>query len=453
MHMTGRPIDRLLDFATTATFPGLSAQVQHQAHRTVLDTLGAMVAGGITPTVGITACFARTMNPGGQCTVIGLGKVAGSPGAAMANACAANALDIDDGFRLAKGHPGAAVIPAALAVAEATGRSGAEFLTAVTVGYEAAMRAGVIWHKHLARSEMDFPGTGSWAAMGSAVAAAMLLGLNRGQTEHALGIAEYHAPMAPIMRVVREPSMLKDGIHWGAFVGVSAAQLAAAGFTATRSIFSFPESEPYLETLGTDWWIHRLYIKFFPCCRWAQPPVAAILQLREAGAFDAEEVDQINVETFEAATHLRTIHPRSTEEAQYSLPFPVAAAAVRGRVGPEEVAGDGLTDPAIRRMAERVRMQSAPDLEARFPKECLARVRVTLKDGRELSAGPIQAPGDADQPSTDAELVAKFRGLAASTLHQSDYSLLERAALGCAELASTEPITDLLARVRLAASH
>src|SRR5262249_44741186 len=155
------------------------------------------------------------------------GLRASEAGAAFANGCLANALDIDDGSRPIKGHPGAVVFPAALAAAESRRASGREFLVALAVGYEVAIRAGIALHT----SYRYYHGSGAWGALGAAAAAGRLLGLTTDQLTNALGIAEYHGPLAPIMRCVEHPAMVKDGIGWGAMAGVSAALLAREGFT------------------------------------------------------------------------------------------------------------------------------------------------------------------------------------------------------------------------------
>jgi 2-methylcitrate dehydratase PrpD len=386
--------------------------------------------------------YAAAVFPGREATVIGAGRVCNAAGAGLANACTANALDIDDGFRPAKGHPGAVIIPAALAQAETCGATGAEFLAAVALGYEIGMRASVAWH----RSRPTFHGSGSWGAIGAAAACASLLGLDARQTWHALGIAEYHAPYAAIMDAVEHPAMVKDGIHWGALAGVTAAQLAERGFTGTPPLLTLPAQADLVITLGQEWWIERLYFKFFPCCRWAQPAVAGALALRERHGITARQVAAVHVAAFENAMYLVTRQPRNTEEAQYSLPFPVAAAVVRGQVTPEETAGNGLADPAILEMAERVEMSVDPTLEARFPAETLERVTILLTDGRTFSIGPLGAPGDVSAPPTDEELRSKFFGLVTPAIGEARAEVLFGAVSRCAELESVRHLTELLCR-------
>ena len=218
--------------------------------------------------------------------------------------------------------------------------------------------------------------------------------LSPAQTEMALGIAEYHAPIAPIMTCVEHPAMVKDGIHWGALVGVTAAHLAAEGFTGIPGILAQADQSERMATLGEEWWIAKLYYKFYPCCRWAQPPIAGALQLRAEHDLDAGQIDSVEIRTFDAATHLTTRRPSTTEEAQYSLPYPVACALVHGKVGVEEITR--LDDPQILAISDRIKMSVDHELESRFPTEALARVTIRTTANRELAIGPVAAPGDRD---------------------------------------------------------
>jgi 2-methylcitrate dehydratase PrpD len=368
----------------------------------LLDIVGAMIAGADLPCTQAMRRFTAAQMPGDQATIIATAERASVIGAALTNACAANALDIDDGYRPAKGHPGAVIWPVVLALGESLDVDGETMLTAAAVGYEIAMRASEYWHSHPHRGP-SYHGSGSWGSVGAAAAAAKLQQLSREQTAHAMGIAEYHAPIAPIMTCVEHPAMVKDGIHWGAFCGITAAQLAREGFTGIPCSLD--------DKIDGTWRVMRTYFKLFPCCRWAQPAVACILSLRDQHHITAADIKAVRIETFEAATHLVTRRPCNTEEAQYSLPFVAACAAVRGHVGVDEVAGSGLSDEAVLAVADNIIMQPADDLDARFPAEAMARVTLTLHDGRDISAGPLPAPGDADAPPSDEALRGKFREL------------------------------------------
>lgn len=206
----------------------------------------------------------------GTATIIGADATSTPVGAALANGFAASALDLDDGYRPVKGHPGAVVFPAVLSAAEQAVSTGAEFLTALVIGYEVAIRAGLALHPFYG----FYHGTGAWAPIGAAAGAARLLCTDTEQICHALGIADFHAPITPEIRSVDNPSMLKDGIGWGAMVGLSSAHLASRGFTGIPSLFDTDSSEPDLTgNLGREYLLYGLYFKPHACCRglWPAP--------------------------------------------------------------------------------------------------------------------------------------------------------------------------------------
>lgn len=435
------------DFILRARYGDFPKAVRKQLSKNLLDLFAATIAGLAAPAARIMADYAAIAFPGSEATIAGRGRIGSAPGAALANACAANALDVDDGFRPAKGHPGAVVIPAALATAQAENASGADFLAAVAVGYEVGMRAGTIWHDHPHRGP-SYHGSGSWGSLGAAAACARLMGLGPREVEHALAIAEYHAPLAPIMDCVRHPAMVKDGIHWGALVGVIAAQLAARGFTGSPATPYGEEYRASMRTLGADWWIERVYFKFQPCCRWAQPAIAGAVELRKLHNLTPDNIAAVRIETFEAATRLETRRPANTEEAQYSLPYPVACAFVHGRVGVREISGDGLKDEAVYALSDRIETSVDPAIEARFPDEALARVTVTTSGGRRHGTGLLPAPGDPDSGVAFDDLVAKAHRLVDGVAGSCHTRRLVETVSGCAGLKTVEPLAECLARFR-----
>ena len=109
--------------------------------------------------------------------------------------------------------------------------------------------------------------------------------------------------------------------------------------------------------------------------------------------------------------HLHVTAPRSTEEAQFSLPWPVACALVDGAVGPEQVLDDALADPVRRGLAERVEMVHDPELEKAFPARALSWVELETRDGRRARSGVVAAPGDVETPLSDEEAEGKFHSL------------------------------------------
>ena len=408
--------DRVLDFITSLGWGALPAEVQHQARRCLLDLFGALIAGRRTPVGDIMAGVACDQFPGNQATILVSGERVLATGAALANGFAQNALDIDDGYRLVKGHPGASFLPGLLAALEMKGGcSGADFLTAVVIGYEIGIRAGLIRHAVYP----TYHSSGSWGAVATAAAAGRLLGLNREHLREALGAAEYHAPIAPMVKGIDVPCMGKDSLGWGNMTGLVSVLIARRGFTGVEPFFSDAPQKEWLTALGKKYEILNLYFKPYAACRWAQPAVAGCLKLVKDHNLKPTDLAAVKVRTFKAAASLTRRPPRNTEEAQYNLAFPVAAALLDGVVGPAQVLPPRLFDKDILDLAGRLEVDVDPTFEDRFPAKAMASVEIITRDGRRFDSGPVEARWEPpDTLPTDTELKEKFIRLAGPVLGQ-----------------------------------
>lgn len=382
----------------------------------MLDLLGVAAAGLATPLSGLIRAHAqRHFGAGGPgARMLFDGRRVSPPGAALAGGMTIDSLDAHDGHVLTKGHVGVAVLPAVLALAEAVpGLDGQEFLTRIVIGYELATRAGIALHA----SACDYHTSGAWNTLACAALGARALGLDRRATRHALGIAEYHGPRSQMMRCIDHPTMLKDGSGWGAMAGLSAAYLAAEGFTGAPALTVEDAGlAPLWADLGQRWRILEQYFKPYPVCRWAQPAVEAALQLARAHALSADAIHSVQVWTFHQACRLATRFPADTEQAQYSLPYAVAAALCHGTLGAREVSGAALTHPPSRRLSEGLVLHEHAPYNALFPAERWAHVRLTLHDGTVLDSLPAIARGNPENALSDEELQHKFLALASAPL-------------------------------------
>jgi 2-methylcitrate dehydratase PrpD len=418
--------ERAAGFIASVRWNDLPAQVQWKARMCLVDNLAALLAGTLTDVSRISADHAAELWPGGQATVFrfepGRGwerRRANMAGAAFANGNTANGLDVDDSARYAYGHAGAQLFPAALAVAEAEGRSGAELLTALVVGYEVAHRIGRCWHA----SRSVYQACGSWGSVACAAAAAHLLRLPAAQASHALGIAEYHAGNLSMMRDVAAPGMVKHGIGWGAMSGVAAASLAGRGYTGIPSLLAHEDYQPWVDDIGRNylmvegvaWKAER-----FACCGWAHAGVEGARQIVQTHQIGRETIADILVEGSHSLSCLFTGLPTTTEQAQFSQSWPLAAMLVDGEIGPAQMLGPRLQDPVLQALAQKVRVMEDPEVErlcqlfergdpeGRFA----SKVTITLTDGRVYRSGLVDGGLRFPQPGWDeARMSAKFRWL------------------------------------------
>ncbi len=439
----------VLNFATDTSFDDLPDDVVIMAKRCLLDLLGVAAAGRTTSMSNLMHDHAATHFGAGirDDAILGApmifdGREVSPAGAALAGACTIDSIDAHDGNKITKGHTGCHQLPALLAFCAAEKLDDPrEFLALLVVGYELATRAGIAMHATAA----DYHSSGSWGAVGAAAVGARVLGLDHQTMFEAMGIAEYHGPRSQMMRVVDHPTMVKDGSAWGAMAGVSAAYLAASGFTGAPAILTNDPSLDWLwADLGTRWIIHEQYFKPQPVCRWAQPAVEAALELCRAHDFASGDVVGIEVATFHEASRLGTALPTTTEQAQYSLAFPVAAAIANGRVGPSEVASAALSDPEIVRLVGLVSLVEDDAHNEAFPANRFARVTLSLRDGQRLESADTEPRGDPEDHLDDAEIRAKFYAYAGPILGQSRSAAIEAAVDG---LDTAESLSSFLGLV------
>lgn len=395
-----------INFIEQTSWDQLTKEVQHQSKRCLIDTLGALIAGQKTPVADLMNSFAKGQFQGDDATILANGCKASASGAALVNGFAANALDIDDGYRSIKGHPGACILPVALAAAEMTSHiTGKEFLTAMVIGYEVAIRAGLIRHA----TYQTYHSSGSWGAIGGAAAAGKLLGLTRQSLFQALGAAEYHAPIAPMMKGIQRPNMGKDSIGWGCMVGMMSALMADKGFAGVNPIFDDSPNQDWINSLGQTYEIMSLYFKPYCACRWAQPGVDGALKIITENHLDIEDIKQIKVFTFEESAALSTSYPQNTEEAQYNIAFPIAAALLDGEVGPKQVLPPRLFDKDIRKVMDKIRIEAQERFQKEFPFKAQSEVAITTMTGTKFFSGVMSARWDPHTTfPTDQELENKF---------------------------------------------
>lgn len=396
------------DFLHDTNATTIPEEILSQGRRWLLDLLG-VAAGGTSTRLSqiIRDHAAEHFAPGRRSArMLFDGRVASPLGAAMAGGMTIDSLDGHDGHKLTKGHVGCGVLPALLALTEAEGQDDdRDFLAALVVGYEIGTRAGIALH----RTACDYHTSGAWIAVATAALGARVLRLDTAATREAVGIAEYHGPRSQMMRCIDAPTMVKDGSGYGAMAGVSAAYLAADGFTGAPAItIEGADVADLWSDLGSRWRITEQYFKPFPVCRWAQPALHAVMTLRQEHRLTSEMVEQISVTTFHESKRLAIRLPATTEEAQYSTAYAAAVGLVHGTVGPDDVAEARFGDPEVRRLAGGMVVEESEAFNAEFPARRFSQVELRLKDGRVLNSGPTEAPGDPETPAPIEEIREKF---------------------------------------------
>ncbi|BBU32233.1 2-methylcitrate dehydratase (plasmid) [Burkholderia sp. THE68] len=430
-------------FIHELTFDALPERVIEQARLCVLDLLGVALAGRQTELARIAGDHAAEFFAPGtlRSRMLFDGRVASPIGAGLAGAMTIDSCDGHDGHAQTKGHVGVTVLPALLALADMRpGMSGREFLACVVLGYELGTRAGIALHA----SACDYHTSGAWNALAAAALAARVLPLDMRQTREALGIAEYHGPRSQMMRCIDHPTMVKDGSGWGCMAGLSAAFLAQRGFTGAPALtIEQDETRSLWSDLGERWRIMEQYFKPQPVCRWAHPAIDAALALKSRHGFTSAQIRAVNVRTFHHATRLAHAAPASTEEAQYSLLFPVAVALKHGAVRFDALHGDALRDSEVLRLSHLIRTEEGAEYTSRFPGERLAEVSIELFDGKRFDSGATQARGDPDTPLDEAAIRAKFHAFADTACGTDMAHRLEQT-IDALDTGDVTPLLDLV---------
>lgn len=388
------------------------ASTKDAVFRCVLDAIASAAAGLGQPGVMAARAVAPLLYGSGN-VPLWFGGGTGSLGAAMlANSTAAAALDLDDGYRMARGHPGAAVIPAALALVPGLPNvSVDDFVAAVAAGYDVGVR--------LAAARSTYAPSGAWSGFAVVATAGRMLSVDAEVIAQALAITAQTAPALPALAGIAG-SDVKEGIPAGVIAGWSALQLAMAGFTGPVAVLEdmrLFDPQTLLRDLGGTPLVGGTYFKPFGCCRHIHAPLEALLHLQTLHGLAAEDIAGIEVLTYQATFNLSN-KPRPTTlvEAQYSVPYCLALCLLHGTDALVPLDVEHLNDLRVGELAERVTMAHDISIESHFPKRSPARVAVSLVSGQRLESPLMDPRGDPDRPLSTAELEHKLRIATRNTL-------------------------------------
>jgi 2-methylcitrate dehydratase PrpD len=422
--MSGAFTDGVDAIARFVVNTAISERARQSAAVAFIDTCGVMLAGASEPAARIAQSMAAEDGVG-QCRVVGT-SIATSPAlASFANGVAAHALDYDDMCFVSLAHPSCVLVPALLAAGDLGHTDARTLLDAYVVGFEIECRLGLVMnprHYH----QRGWHCTSSIGTLGAAAAVARVLGLDANATRHALGIAASSA-----CGLKENMGSMVKPLHAGmaARNGVTAAQLAKRGFTASPHAIDGPQGylvamdsehrslDAAVADLGTRWEIDEsgVTVKLYPSCAATHPPLDALTEIVRRERFAPDQVAAIDVEV-DSMTPRLLIHPNPATglEAKFSMPFCAAAAVVFPRIGIDTFTPEAIGHADVQALMPHVALRANTAFDTAAPLS-QARVTVRLRDGREWSQ---HADGARGYPGrlTDEELSAKFADCAARTL-------------------------------------
>ena len=429
-------LQKMLHFIDSTRWETMSPAVRQQAKKCFFDLACVICAGAKNNSAKKAAAYAAQSFAGGSVTILSSGKKTNLIGAALANGMAANALDMDDGYSLLRGHPGAGFFGALMSAAEISGCTYGDVLAALTVAFEISIREGY--------AIRDFYGwdhsSGSYGAFAAAACVGKLLGLHDTEMESALSTADFILPVVPAKRSTYFPSMNKDGIYWGQHAGTQAVMMAKSGITGRNPVILDEKYIPYIDTLGEKYYMFDLYIKFYSCCRWAHSPIRAVASLMQEHGICAEDVRKIDIYTFGNAGTLYRCAPTCEDEAQYNIIYPIAAQVVFGNCGPLESSTTKMLDPRIAPMIEKIEFHGDAEYDKLFPAKRFSRAEITVQGGTKYVSAPFEPRGDHNADVTMDELVEK--AYAINGLY-AERGMVERFVTAALETDPSEPFSKV----------
>ncbi len=419
---------KLAEFCAGISLERLPPEVVDKAKLCILDFFANVYGSLELEAVSGVVSYIRSLGGPETATALGCGFKTGIHNAAFLNGTTAEAIEAQDGLRFGGNHPGTAVIPAALAVAERLGLGGEEVIEAVVAGYEAAGRPAAAMHPH--HTLAGFLPTGTCGAFGAAAAASRLMGHDGEGMLNSLGNAGYLLPLSMAEHLMGGyTSKIVQGGQ-AASAGLTAAGLAGAGITGAPYVLEGsdlgggftqittrgePDLGKIVEQLGEHFSIMDVYFKPYTACRHTHGAAQAALELVSREDFEPQDIGAVDVYTYHIASVAvgKGVTANSTfVSAQFSLPYVVAACLIDGEMGPAQLREDRIPDSAILELSKKVKVKVDPELAKAYPGMTSSRVEIRLKSGRALAKQVDIPKGDPRDPMTSRDVAGKVKRFA-----------------------------------------
>ncbi len=444
-------------FAADLRFEHLPQAVVTQASHIILDTVGCAIgAWHEDPTKGRVATdLAKSFGATGSATIWGSGGMTTDAAlAAMANGILANAADFDDTHKRALLHTGSVVVPVVLALAQERNLTGKAAIAALVAGYEVAVRVGMavmpthyrFWHS-----------TATNGTFGAAASAASAMDLDAEQARMALG---FSGTQAAGLNTFFTSGDFTKSLHPGkaAFNGILSARLANVGATSPPTMLEHekgylaayslePKADALVAGLGSTWEILQNGFKYFPSILASHAPIQATLSLVQEHDIESADIVSIKNETYSTVkTHFSAKTVTTPMGARVSVPYCIAVAALDRKVGQGQFAEERVAGSDVQALLKNTDVIADPELTKLYPDKFPARVTITLRDGRALTALRNFPKGDPQEPLTRAEIESKFRANVEGRLSPAEAGRVIDIIGGLAKHKDISPLLALIGR-------
>lgn len=456
--------EEFASFSSALTLDGMPVEVVDLVKRDLFDTLACAVAGYSAAGVSELTALVSGWGGAGEAAIWGAGLRVPAHHAAWVNGMMSHARDFDDTHDGAILHAGVSVVPAALAAADMDrSASGGDLLAGIAAGLELICRLGVATTIGIIDSGYMY--TSLFGHFAATAAAARVLRLDAAQTVNALGIA--YSQAAGTHQVTRDAALTKRiQPGFAAKTGLISVAMAKAGILGARRTFEGTDGlfRSYLRghyspevlrgRLGERF--HQLDLSFkpYPCCRFNHTAIDAALELRDRiGPADSIRriVAHVNIQAREAVGTPLAMRrrPQTVVQAQFSIPYTVAVAILKGNVGIGDFVPDALADEAVVDLASRVDVEVDPDIERDWGRG-VSPTRLAVESGRGVFEARIDYPlGHAARPMDRVDFDRKLRGaieISGLDWPDSDARKLRDLVDGLETLPVAGVIADLMAR-------
>jgi len=443
---------RLARYMVAARDRPLPSEVVQAAKHRILDTFGAIVSGAQLKPGEMAIRYVQTLGGTSEASVPATLVRTSAINAALAAGMFAHADETDDFEPITKAHPGCAVVPAAMAVAERDNRSGEELLRGVTLGYDLCCRfLMALGPDHVRSTHRSAEGLSS--TFGAVGGAASLARLDEMGMRYALSYAAQQ--VSGIWSWERDTEHIEKAFDFagmGARNGVTAALMAQAGFTgvpdvldgehnALQALSREPRPEEMVADLGSRFFITETAIKVFSVGYPIQAALDAFLVLRRQHALTLDNVERIVARLPEDGA--RIVDDRAMPDV--NLQYVLACALIDGTLSFEASHSyERMRDPQVLAAKKRVELVADRTLmDPTAPRS--GRVDVTLRDGRTVSHFTRHAPGTKENPLDTAGVVAKARNLMSPVIGASRTNEVIDRINALEQLRSVRELANLLA--------
>jgi 2-methylcitrate dehydratase PrpD len=397
----------------------------------VLDSLATALGGSSKAGVGELVAMVKEWGGNEQSTIIAYGIRCPAPNAAQVNATMIHALDYDDGHPSALVHIGCLAVSTCFAVAERMGKSnGREFITAMALGADFLARLGLASRPGSSLMRSGWHPTTLCGYLGAAAMAGKIMNLDEEKMVNALGIA-YHQCAGNGQCIVDGALTKRMGPGLAVKGGITAALMAERGITGAKNslegefgMFNLYHGGDYgaktlTADLGKRFEGANVCFKPYPCCGLTHSFIDATLSLMSRHDIKAEQVRGIVVYGGEAAYGLCVPPevkraPRTIVDAQFSVPWTVATALVKGKVSLEDFTEEAIKREDVLKISQKV----TGELDTRMNRHGVGpgRVTILMEDGAEYTEEVEHCLGSIERPMTFEDCAAKFREGAARSI-------------------------------------